>query len=88
MGSFEPWNLTLVDFITMMDREPGEGKSNPLASRHLLKNAVQSFIYTLCKQACSARVFFGQAKVFARESAMLKLQNRGGNGASPNLPLS
>ena len=32
--------------------------------------------------ACSARVFFGRANVFARESAMLKFQKRGGNGAS------
>ena len=72
----------------MMDRETGEGKRNPLASRLFAENAVQSFIYTLCKLACSARVFFEQAKVFARESAMLKLQNRGGYGASPSLPLS
>ena len=77
----------MVDFITMMDREPGEGKRNPLASR-LFAEKCCSNLHTLCKLACSARVFFGQAKVFARESAMLKLQNRGGNGASPNLLLS
>ena len=33
--------------------------------------------------ACSAGVFFRHVNVFARESAMLKLPKRGGNGASP-----
>ena len=42
--------------------------------RHLTKS-----VYIL---ACSAGVFFGCANVFARESAMLKLPKRGGNGAS------
>ena len=42
--------------------------------RHLTKS-----VYIL---ACSAGVFFGYANVFARESAMLKLPKRGGNGAS------
>ena len=32
--------------------------------------------------SCNAGVFFRRANVFARESAMLKLQKRGGNGAS------
>ena len=32
--------------------------------------------------ACSAGVFIGHANGFARESAMLKLPERGGNGAS------
>ena len=32
--------------------------------------------------ACSAGVFFQLVNVFASESAMLKLQKRGGNGAS------
>ena len=40
--------------------------------RHLTKS-----VYIL---ACSAGVFFGCANVFARESAMLKLPKRGGNG--------
>ena len=31
--------------------------------------------------ACSTGVFFGRANVFARESAMLKLQKRRGNGS-------
>ena len=43
--------------------------------RHLTKS-----VYIL---ACSAGVFFGCANVFARESAMLKLPKRGGNGGSP-----
>ena len=42
--------------------------------RHLTKS-----VYIL---ACSAGVFFGCANVFARESAILKLPKRGGNGAS------
>ena len=42
--------------------------------RHLTKS-----VYIL---PCSAGIFFGYANVFARESAMLKLQKRGGNGAS------
>ena len=42
--------------------------------RHLTKS-----VYIL---PCSVGVFFGYANVFARESAMLKLQKRGGNGAS------
>ena len=54
----------------------------------------QAFIYMwpgfICEVlACSAGVCFGRANVFARESAMLKLQKRGGNGASlSNLSLS
>ena len=38
--------------------------------------------YFLSFIACSTAVFFGRVNVFARESAMLKLQNWGGNGAS------
>ena len=52
-----------------------------------------------CVLAYSKGVFIGRTNVFARESAMLKLPKRGGNGASqresrvtiftlPNLPLS
>lgn len=82
MGSFELWNPKLVDFITMMDRDQGEGKGNPLASR-LFGEKCCSKLHTMCKLACIAGVFFGWTKVFTHESAMLKLQKRGGNGASP-----
>ena len=48
MGSFELWNLTLVDFITMMDREPGEGKRKPLASRIFAEKCCSKLhIYTV-----------------------------------------
>ena len=48
MGSFELWNLTLVDFITMMDRELGEGKRNPLASRLFAQKCCSKLhIYTV-----------------------------------------
>ena len=33
--------------------------------------------------ACSAGVFFGGVNVLAKESTMLKLPRRGGNGAIP-----
>ena len=45
-------------------------------TRHLTKS--QSCL----NLTCSAGVFFGCANVSARESAMLKLPKRGGNGAS------
>ena len=35
--------------------------------------------------ACNAGVFFRRENVFARESAMLKLQKRGGNGANQRM---
>ena len=44
------------------------------------------FVYVVL--TCSTGGCFGRANVFARESAMLKLQKRGENGASlPNLPV-
>ena len=44
------------------------------------------FVYVVL--TCSTGVCFGRANVFARESAMLKLPERGENEASlPNLPV-
>ena len=41
-----------------------------------------AYQWGLIRRSLQCDVFFGRANVFARESAMLKLQKRGRNGAS------
>ena len=48
----------------------------------LLFTVRRAYQWGLIRRSLQCDVFFGRANVFARESAMLKLQKRGRNGAS------